>query len=157
MSIDDLTDIAGRATAASSVAELASVLRQLRRREASLRQGPDVHDGQSGIVAEGERDEALALAEQGLEIEAEYGRRRTLLAAIHFVAHIYIRMERWEDAMAMLTEAVRDCRQLDDPGLTGRVLNSLGEAHCGVGEHARALECHREAFELSGRRAAGCR
>ena len=60
-------------------------------------------------------------------------------------------MGRRSDALEVLTYALETCRTIDNPELTARVLNALGETHHDAGDQARAIASHRQAHELAER------
>jgi class 3 adenylate cyclase/tetratricopeptide (TPR) repeat protein len=58
------------------------------------------------------------------------------------------RQDRIEEGLAHLQDALALARGLDDPGLTGRILNHIGFAYFSDGRHEEAIRAHDEARSL---------
>ena len=94
----------------------------------------------------GENEPAAAAAAAGLALRGLAEARRVELQNVAGLAAIYLGQE--EAALALLTQAERAARALEQPEALARVLNSLGIAHQRRGRLDRAARAYEESLAL---------
>jgi tetratricopeptide (TPR) repeat protein len=99
----------------------------------------------------GRYDEGLAAAEEAVAINRSLAHAVYRLRATATVGSIHRRLGRLDDARDRLTEALLECRALNNPRPTAILLNTLAETCCAAGDHPGALANHAEALALSAR------
>jgi hypothetical protein len=117
------SDLAAQIESANTPADLALVLRELRRRE----------------------------AEEAVAIYRSFGQIVYRLRTMATIGSIHRRMQRTADALNLLIESLRECRDLEYPRPTANVLNTLGGTYLDVSNDQRSLASHAEALALADR------
>jgi tetratricopeptide (TPR) repeat protein len=96
-------------------------------------------------------DDALAHAQASLAGAGSFAQVAGRIRVLATIGSIQRRMGHLADALDQLTEALRECREVNNPRPTAQVLNALGETYRDLGQHDLALRSHAEALELADR------
>jgi tetratricopeptide (TPR) repeat protein len=99
----------------------------------------------------GQYDDGLAQAEESVATNRSFSHAVYRLRAMATIGSIQRRLGRLDDARERLTEALRECRELNNPRPTANLLNTLGETCQSSGDYPAALANHAEALTLSDR------
>ncbi len=82
------------------------------------------------------------------DLARQTGARRREAIALDALGYSYRQQDEIARALACLEQALALSRQMDDPSLTGRILNHIGFAYFNTSKHAEAIRSHEEARQL---------
>jgi tetratricopeptide (TPR) repeat protein len=105
----------------------------------------DLANAYSGL---GQFDAALEAAERGLAIDRDLGHDREIATALTQIAGILREQQRYAEADARYTEALRAAQAAGDLGLQGTALQHQGSLQRRMGNHDRAVELYKQAIAL---------